>query len=363
MSESKGAKKNEKTPRKGSWLSKTLKFGLWSVVAIVLLVCGLLQATISILTPERLTPLVEKFLTKSLNADVEVSRVELTVWETFPDVTLEIDSLSVKSRALDGLTDSIKQQLPANADSLASLKYFHGGIKLYELLVGNLSLYDIQLHEPMVNLVKVDSTMANYDVLPPSEPDTVPDTAANKLPNIIIDHFLIKDTKPISYFSLADSIDAKVLLKNVELKGTEAPQYEIEFKGDLKSPLLSLINQSKSPFIIDGGVEWNQDEPTLLALNDFDLGFDIVNTHINGKFDLGQNMAIKEFSILFDSFKYADVYARVPKEYLSMLKGISTNATIDIDAQLTKPFYLDKDSIPSAVVNVKEPNCKFSMTI
>lgn len=359
MSESKGAKMNEKTLRKGSWMRSLLKFGLWSVVAIVLLVCGLLQATISILTPERLTPLVEKFLTKSLNADVEVSRVELTVWETFPDVTLEIDSLSVRSRALDGLTDSIKQQLPANADSLASLKYFHGGIKLHELLVGNLSLYDIQLHEPMVNLVKVDSTMANYDVLPPSEPDTVPDTSTTELPKIIIDHFIIKNAKPISYFSLADSIDAKVLLKNVELKGTEAPQYEIEFKGDLKSPLLSLINQSKSPFIIDGGVEWNQDEPTLLALNDFDLGFDIVNTHINGKFDLGQNLAIKEFRILFDSFKYADVYARVPKEYLSMLKGISTNATIDIDAQLTKPFYLDKDSIPSAVVNVKVPNCKF----
>ena len=42
-----------------------------------------------------------------------------------------------------------------------------------------------------------------------------------------------------------------------------------------------------------------------------------------------------------------------------MLNGISTNAMIDVDAQLTKPFYLNTDSIPSAVVNVKVPNCKF----
>lgn len=358
MSEKVEAAKKESKPQKKWWkgLLKTLG---WSVVAILLLVCGLLQATISILKPERLTPLVEKYLTQSTNANVEIGRLELTVWETWPDVTLEIDSLRVKSRALNGLNDSIRQKLPANADSLVSFKYFCGGIKLYELLAGNLDLYDIQLHEPMVNLVQVDSVTSNYNILPPTTPDTITDTTKTQLPKIIIDKFAVLNAKPISYFSLADSIDVKVLLKNVELQGIDVPMYSIEFKGNLKTPLLSLINQSQSPFIIDGGVKWDQDNPTLLALENFNLGFDIVNTHIDGEFDFGDNMSINKFRIMFDSFKYGEVSARVPKEYKSLLKGIETNAMIDVDAELTKPFYIEKDSIPSAVVNVKVPNCKF----
>lgn len=89
-------------------------------------------------------------------------------------------------------------------------------------------------------------------------------------------------------------------------------------------------------------MKWDQDNPTLLALENFNLGFDIVNTHIDGEFDFGDNMSINKFRIMFDSFKYGEVSVRVPKEYKSLLKGIETNAIIDVDAELTKPFYIEK---------------------
>lgn len=333
---------------------------VWSIIGIVLLCLGILQATISILTPERLTPLVEKLLTKSLNADVSVERVELTVWKTFPDVTLEIDSLAMRSRTLDNLSDSLRQKLPTNPDSLLSFKYFHGGIKLYALLVGDISLYDIQLHEPMVNLVKVDSTLANYDIVPPSAPDTVPDTTTTELPKIIVDKFALLAAKPIRYFSLSDSIDVTVNIKNTAIKGTEAPRYNIDFQGNIASPLLSMINQYKSSFIINGGIEWEQAEPTKLAIDDFTFGFDIIKSNINGNFDFGEKLAINKLSIALDPLKYNEVLARVPKEYSSMLKGITTNAALHLDMALTKPFYPEFDSIPSGEVNLRIPNCKFS---
>ena len=321
------------------WVRRFFKTIIWSVIAIVLLTLGLLQATISILTPERLTPLVEKALTKSLNADASVKRVELTVWETFPDVTLEIDSLALNSRALSQLSDSVRQKLPANCDSLVSFKYFHGGIKLYALLAGDISLYDIQLHEPMVNLVKVDSTLANYDVVPPSAPDTVPDTTSTQLPKFIIDKFALIAAKPIRYFSLSDNIDVTANIKSTELKGDNAPKYKIDFQGDVSSPLLSLINRTKTSFIINGGVEWEQANPTKLAINDFIVGFDIVKTNIDGEFDFGDKLAVNKLSVGFDPFKYNDVVARIPKDYTSMLKGISTNAALHVDLELTKPYF------------------------
>ena len=341
------------------WVRRFFKTIIWSVIAIVLLTLGLLQATISILTPERLTPLVEKALTKSLNADASVKRVELTVWETFPDVTLEIDSLALNSRALSQLSDSVRQKLPANCDSLVSFKYFHGGIKLYALLAGDISLYDIQLHEPMVNLVKVDSTLANYDVVPPSAPDTVPDTTSTQLPKFIIDKFALIAAKPIRYFSLSDNIDVTANIKSTELKGNNAPKYKIDFQGDVSSPLLSLINRTKTSFIINGGVEWEQANPTKLAINDFIVGFDIVKTNIDGEFDFGDKLAVNKLSVGFDPFKYNDVVARIPKDYTSMLKGISTNAALHVDLELTKPYFPEIDTIPSGEITLRIPQCKF----
>ena len=349
-----------KTKGKTKWLFKLVKTIVWSLLVVAFLVVGLLQATISVLTPERLTPLAEKYLSKSLNADVTVKRVELTVWETFPDVTLEIDSLAMKSRALQGLNDSVRAKLPANADSLLSLKYFHGGIKLYSLLAGEISLYDIKLQEPMVNLVKVDSTLANYDIVPPSSLDTEPDTTKTELPKIIIDHFAILDAKPIRYFSLSDSIDVTLNIKNVSLNGVEAPKYTIYFQGDVASPLLAMINREKSGFIINGGVEWNQATPTLLALSDFTLGFDVVKSHINGEFDFGDEMSINKLSLELEPLRYNDVVARLPKEYASLVDGIATDAALRFDMELTQPFVLSKDTIPSAVVNLRIPNCKFN---
>ena len=85
--------------KKPLW-KKLLKGTMWTIIGIVLLVFGLLQAVVCILTPERLTPLTEKYLTQTLNADVDIDRVELTIWSTFPDVTLEIDKFSVISNSL-----------------------------------------------------------------------------------------------------------------------------------------------------------------------------------------------------------------------------------------------------------------------
>lgn len=355
-------KKGQKAPKKLQWsrIKKTLKTIAWASIAIVLLVLGILQATISVFTPERLTPLTEKLLSKSLRADVTVNRVELTVWKTFPDVTLEIDAFAMKSRTLTGINDSIRQKLPTNPDSLVSFKHFHGGIKLYALLFDELSFYDVRLHEPMVNLVKIDSTLANYDIVPPSEPDTVPDTTSTELPKIVIDRFAIIDAKPIRYYSLSDDIDVTMNLKNTTVKGDIAPKYSIDFQGNLASPLLSLINKSKSEFIINGGIRWNQSEPTALAIEKFTFGFDIVKSYIDGKFDFGDQLAINELSIGFDPFKYNDVVARIPKEYTSMLNGITTNASLHLDMALTKPFLPSIDSIPSAEISVKIPICKFN---
>ncbi len=347
---------NATLQKKSGW-KRLLKVVIWSIVALFLLVLGLLQATVSVLTPERLTPLTEKILSKSLNADVSVKRVELTVWKTFPKVTLEIDTLAMVSRALNGIEDSVRAKLPANSDSLLALKYFRGGVNLHELILGKLSLYDIQLHEPMANLVAVDSVTANYNIVPPSAPDPEEDTTQIILPRISIDHFAIINAKPIRYFSLSDSLDVTLKLKTVDLNGVDDPQYMLDFEGNVASPLLGIINLRKTPFVVNGELEWDQSTPTIVELKEFRVGADIINTQINGEFDLGEDMKINKLALSLDPIKYEDIKVRVPKEYAAFLKDIATNASFEMDMLLSKPFHFTKEKMPWAEVNLQVPQC------
>lgn len=344
--------------KKPLW-KKLLKGTMWTIIGLVLLVFGLLQAVVCILTPERLTPLTEKYLTQTLNANVDIDRVELTIWSTFPDVTLEIDKFSVISNSLKSIDDSIRAQLPSNADSLLSLGHFRGGINIHKLLVGKLSLYDIQLHQPMVNLVVVDSINSNFNILPPSEPEIESDTATTQLPIIEIDHFAIIDAKPIKFFSLADSIDVALQLNTTYLDGTNNPQYTLDINGNIATPLLGLINLKDMPFILNGGIKWNQASPAIVELNAFNAGVDIFNAHIDGRFDLGDEMTINELNVALDPIKYSDIKTRVPQEYASLCKDIYSDAAITFETQLTKPYNLSTDTIPWAEIKIDVPQCKF----
>ena len=67
-------------------------------MAAVLLVAGTLICAVSMLSPERLTPLALNVANKALDADVKASRVELGLKATFPFLTLQVDSLSIVSR-------------------------------------------------------------------------------------------------------------------------------------------------------------------------------------------------------------------------------------------------------------------------
>lgn len=60
--------------RRPLWL-RLIKWVLLTVVALVLLVLGVLGVAVWILTPKKLTPIVERVATEYLDADVTIGRV------------------------------------------------------------------------------------------------------------------------------------------------------------------------------------------------------------------------------------------------------------------------------------------------
>ena len=72
-------------------MKTALKVILWSIMAIVLVIAATLICAVKILTPDRLTPIVERVANNTLAADVSLGRVALDFYPAFPTLRLSVD--------------------------------------------------------------------------------------------------------------------------------------------------------------------------------------------------------------------------------------------------------------------------------
>ena len=332
-------------------LLTTLKGVAIFVAALAILAVAAIGIAVWILTPERLTPMVQRAASEYLDAEIGVKRVELTFWSTFPKVTLQVDSLVVTSNAFKKLTPEQRDSLPADADQLLRLERLTGGINLPALLNGAIKLYDIELQSPEVRLVQFDSNTANYLIVPPSEADS----AASEIPDISINRFSIKGNTPIIYYSLADSIDLTVKLLTTELIGSEAPTYSIDLSGTSTGKVADLLNIEGLPFGLNGYVKWDADIPNALELKDFELSVGDIAMNLNAELDFADSLTVKSADIHGASLHITHLLSLVKNTTGQQLPDVTTDLTMDIHAAFASPYRLGADVLPDIRLDVTVP--------
>lgn len=351
---------NKAKKSKKSLPARLLKALLWIVTCVIIIVALLLGGIAMVLTPERLTPIVTKYANEYLNADVKLGKVELTVWKTFPRMRIDVDSLTITSNSLKDTDESIRNLLPSNADTLLTLGHFHGGLNVSSLLAGKIELYDIVIQRPMVNLVKVNDSIANYDIVPPSLPEE-PDTTATTIPDIAIDRFTIADALPINFFSLSDSIDAGITLGKTYLDGNGAPKYDIAVNGNVKTLLPPLISESNLPIGLNGKISWSPDKPYSISLDDFTVDIAELHGTIATDIDCTDDITVNSLDMQLAHTPISALIAHVPEEYRSELDDIDTDLSIGAGVTLLKPYTLsDSTAIPSVDITIEIPKGKLA---
>jgi hypothetical protein len=141
-------------------LLKTTLIVLLSLIAVVVIAASILIWVV--FTPEKLTPIVQNELGKLLTCEVQVNKVELTFFSTFPEFGLQIDSFLLKNPMQGAPSDTLlsAEKMVASVDFVALWK--NNEVIVNELL----------LEKPSI-LVYVDSTgRANYDIMQPMPDDT-----------------------------------------------------------------------------------------------------------------------------------------------------------------------------------------------
>lgn len=339
------------------WLRRCVKVVLFAFLALVLFVFGVLVCTVRILSPERLTPIVERAANSALNADVSIRRVELSVKATFPFLKLRADGITVCSREMKALAESEKSLLPAYSDTLLSIGSLEGSINLVRLMAGKIDLRDVTVDSPGLNLVIAGNDINNFNILKTDTAAT--DTATAGFPCLTISRFQIVNPRPFRYYSAISKDYAQINFKAINLEGNDAPAYLFNFDGNFETPILRAFNLSKFPFSINGTIDWTPERPAEIKLRNFDIWLAFTRSRLSADLSFGQNLVIKSFEYDLDPLPVAVVLPTVP-DSLRHDWGISrlrTSGKIAIKAKLTRPYNTGTDVVPYVVADVVIPPC------
>lgn len=340
--------------RKPLW-RRVLKWIGITALSILGLLLVVLTVALWYLTPERLTPLVNRIASQELMAEVRASRVELTFWSTFPRLEVRVDTLSIVSRRFADADAEIKAKLPAGADSLLMLERLNGGINPLKLIGGEVCLHDVKLTRPKINLV-VAGDMANFEIVPQSDNDKE-DTA---LPQITIDRFVIEGDMPVRYRSLNDSIDATLTIASTSLKGVDAPEYTLSLAGNVQGGLLEAM-LDRQTIRLNGKVQWNQQRASRVCIEDLNIVAGAVDLHLSTAVDFAENLLVEYLDAHLRNLD-VQLFVNMVAPYLDgALSDLRTDLSVNIGVTTQQSFMPLNGVLPEFEVAVDAHSTHFSL--
>ena len=331
------------------WLRIAKWLGI-GIAAIAVLVIAVISIAVWYLTPQKLTPMVNRAASEYLLADVDAKRVELTFWHTFPRLEVTVDSLAIVSRSLREIPDSIRVTLPADADTLLTVNRFSGGINVGELTLGNIALYDVIIDRPRLNLVVASDSIDNFSIIPPS--DTTSTGGSTVIPPLSINRFAITGNFPTRFCAPSDSIDFTLMLRDSQMLGHEAPLYSLSISGDAGGNIHPVL-LSTHPFGLDGKVKWSQANPSEIGLENMKVTLGKLQAGFNAGFNFDNDPLIHTLTVDIDRMRLADLLEIIPDNYKKGFEGLDTDLSMKLGLRLDKHYRPLTDSIPSVSIDVK----------
>jgi len=333
----------------------------WAAGSIVGLILLLMCLAAWILTPERLTPLVNKYASQYLKADVEAGRVELTVWSSFPHIRLDVTDLHLTSRTLQGQPDTVLRALGPDAAQLLEAKSVSGSINPWRLLGGTIALGDINGDGLRLNLVTYAEGVNNYDIMPESEEEEE-DGSPWELRFGDID---IQAQGGIRYFDAGSGLDALLASPalHVSPRDKECKRLSTKLSGHLTLKMDGEAYINAWPTECSGDVVW--DLNTLdIDLPAYKLGLGIFGAELKAAMSLGEAMVLKACSLKADPVNVALLLKALPAEMCDeypMLKQLDTDMQIKISADVACPWRFDAPDLPDVNVGITVPPCHIAL--
>jgi len=349
--------------RNNSLFMRMLKWtgiAVGSIIALLILaLCGLMLW----LTPERSTELFNRYAPQFLNAEVKASRVEFTLFSTFPHFRLDVRDLDIVSHSLRSLPPATRDSLPVWSDSLLSVKSFYGSINPLRLLVGTISVKDVEVAGMKANLVVVSDSVNNFDIVPPSgEPES---KEPFKMPEFLVGKIRFAGPAPIRYYNYPTNSIADVNLENVSLMSLpdRSNDYNLNIAGkmDFASEGESIFHGF--PFLFDGVMKLHFD-PFKVNLEKYRIEFGNVKSRINLAMEIGDDSRLSSLQYDIAPASIMTLLGYLPATLLpNELQGMKSDIALRASIRLTQPWKFSASTLPSFAIDFSVPDSYLDYTL
>ncbi len=316
-------------------------------VVVLILIIGLFLTPI--LFKGSIEKMVKKAANDNVNAQVEWSTLNLSLFRNFPNASLSLEEVSIINKA------------PFEGDTLVYAREFNLAMGIMQLFKDEgFSIDEVYLNEAFVN-VKVDSLgNANYDIAKASQAETSSDTVQTKSKpfQLNLNHYEINSSR-VNYLNESGNIFLR--LKDFNHSGD----------GDFTESVFTLKTHTDSKISFDfDGTNYLKDNSIVL---DADLEMDLDNM----KFSFLENEALvnqlplqfEGFVQLYDDYNDVDIefstpssdfknfLALIPEAYASNLDGVTTTGDFELNGKIKGR--VDETYIPKLDINASSSNASF----
>ena len=320
-------------------LRKTIK-----VSAIVIFILLALAFTLPLLFKGKILSLAREQVNKNVNAHVDFSDVDISLFRHFPRLAVGLENLEVVG------IESFSQ------DTLISASRIDVAVNLFSLFGGaDMNIYSITVDKPRIHVIVQKDGKANWDI---SKPDTSTATGGSKTAfHMHLQSYEIKDAY-ISYADLTSDMSSEI--RHLNHSGT----------GDFTSDLFTLrtktsaesvsFSYTKIPYLVDAQTALTADievdnktnrysfKTDDIHLNDLQLATEGYFQFVN---DSTYGMDIK-FNTPSTAFK--TLLSLIPSIYKTDFDKIKTSGNATLNGFVKGEYNTAK--IPAYQVNLKVDN-------
>jgi hypothetical protein len=309
--------------------------GLILIIVIALLCIGYYYG-------DKAKQIIVTEINKSLTTEVSVKEIELSLFENFPEATIEFFDIQTKEK------NSKNNNPLLNAKSLSLL------FDIYDIFSGDYTIEKMILRDASVNLIVFDDKSENFNIIKPKEAGKSGSDIIN-LSKVILKNVIV------SFTSISAGQEYLFTINEGYLKGAfSAEKFNLDFNGDLYS---TRIRSGKNIFLKDHQMDISltfdvNKKEGLLAIRDCQVDIGDITIYILGT--IKSELSNKNLNLIIhaDKLSLKSMIDLVPEDYLKRIREIEPDGDLQFDGKIAGDF--SGDLLPDIKFNFNLNNGEFT---
>ena len=293
---------------------------------------------------------VKKESAKYINAELAINDVSVTLFDHFPHITLELDSLAIINKA------------PFEGKKLAAFESLHLTVDVFKIISdGNIVVNDIELLAPEINVEVNENGDANYDIAIDSETEEVEEPVTDEAPSdgemsFSLVHYGIYNAN-IHYLDVPGEMEADI--KGLTHEGSgDFTSNEFDLNTNSEIDALTFVYDEvgylyKTHITLDAVLSIIMDKMRFefkensLVVNGLELG-------INGMVEMPNDPIAMDLKIDAKKGDFKQVLSIVPGVYLEGFEDLKASGAFSLSARLGGAY--SETSMPTMDIAMKVNN-------